>query len=498
MVIKILSSNASFNGVSYNARKTEKDLGELMKVANFGYLNHVQNLLPEEYKTYFKKQSSLNPKVKNPQFHVAISCKGQEYNKHELTKIAESYLKEMGYSENPYLIVFHKDTDNNHVHIVSTRIDSQGNRINRDFENKRSIQALGKIMKSDHKASVDDLIKKAFSFNLSSLSQFKMIFEKQGYNISNTNEKFTLRKCDDVQAEIPMHKINELIAGHKKDVNRIFQLREIIEKYKATANSEIRPVYEPNKNFELKKLQGYTSDLAELLKQKFRIDIIFHGKNGMQPYGYTLIDHSKRTVFKGGDVMPLSRFIKNELIDQVAQAKITIRTDNLSSYAAANTVENILPQLSAITAKEVSKIKGLLLSAIYEFSSLEEGLRYHNMEIVKVDDILFVLSKNCNALLKANRLTDKEQYNLLAKFSGVNIQQKENITPEITIPEEFSYTAESIKQPISQDNSSSIQKESAVFEVLQLFDLNISDDIDDEQINGRNRRREKKSRVNTR
>ena len=38
MIVKILSSSASFDGVSYNTGKINKGKGELMKVKNFGAL----------------------------------------------------------------------------------------------------------------------------------------------------------------------------------------------------------------------------------------------------------------------------------------------------------------------------------------------------------------------------------------------------------------------------------------------------------------------------
>jgi len=61
----------------------------------------------------------------------------------------------MGYGEQPFLIVYHNDTDNNHVHMVSTRIDRTGKTISSSFENNRAIQNLNKILGLDEKQSVE-------------------------------------------------------------------------------------------------------------------------------------------------------------------------------------------------------------------------------------------------------------------------------------------------------------------------------------------------------
>src|SRR5690606_20281506 len=107
MTVKILSSTSSFNGVSYNTNKTQTAKGELMKFKNFGYLQHSNNVTPEEMKTVLKVHSNRNKQVKSKQFHAVVSCKERRYTKIELTIIAEESLDKMGYGANPYLVVFH-------------------------------------------------------------------------------------------------------------------------------------------------------------------------------------------------------------------------------------------------------------------------------------------------------------------------------------------------------------------------------------------------------
>src|SRR5690606_8640251 len=142
MRAKILSSTSSFNGVTYNTNKTQNEKGELTRLRNFGYLQDTKEVGPNEVKNYLMAHSNRNSLVKDKQFHAMISCKGREFSKEQLTDIAHEWVDKMGYGNNPFLIVFHKDTANNHVHIVSSRIDKEGKKISDSFEKLRAQEAI--------------------------------------------------------------------------------------------------------------------------------------------------------------------------------------------------------------------------------------------------------------------------------------------------------------------------------------------------------------------
>ena len=128
MIIKILGSQSSFRGVSYNEDKIAEGKSESLVAENFVF---PEGLTPSkaDYINYLKYYSSNNEKVKEKQFHAVISAKGKEHTPKELVKYAKQYLEKMGYGKNPYLIYFHNDTDNNHVHMVSTRIGPDGKKV---------------------------------------------------------------------------------------------------------------------------------------------------------------------------------------------------------------------------------------------------------------------------------------------------------------------------------------------------------------------------------
>lgn len=117
MIVKIMEPAGShFSGVEYKDNKVEKGKGELMMMKNFpSFIN--ENSSKEDVKNYLASVSKSD-RAKKPQFHAAISTKFREHSKEDLARIAQNFMENMGYGDQPYIVVFHNDTENNHVHIV--------------------------------------------------------------------------------------------------------------------------------------------------------------------------------------------------------------------------------------------------------------------------------------------------------------------------------------------------------------------------------------------
>lgn len=54
-------------------------------------------------------------------------------------------MQQMGYGEQPYIVFKHNDIDRSHIHIVSTTVDKNGNKISDSFEKKRSMEICRQI-----------------------------------------------------------------------------------------------------------------------------------------------------------------------------------------------------------------------------------------------------------------------------------------------------------------------------------------------------------------
>ncbi|QJD95957.1 relaxase/mobilization nuclease domain-containing protein [Mucilaginibacter robiniae] len=256
MIVKILpKSSPGFAGVTYNTDKIDRSQGELMRTANFGALDALDRLRPQDYINYLQLVSAQNKRVTQPEFHVVFSAKGDRYTKGELTDTAVKWLEEMGYGAQPYLIIYHRDTGHNHVHAVTTRVDKSGRKINSAFEKVRAQQLLNRVLGYEW----------AQTYQVSTKAQFYLLLERNGYTGKDYQEQ----------------KLQALLDQHQPDRQRALQIRQWFEAYQ------------------------HQPDFVLLMRQQFGLDVVFHSAEGKQPYGYTVIDHETRQVFKGSEILNL-------------------------------------------------------------------------------------------------------------------------------------------------------------------------------------------------
>jgi hypothetical protein len=448
MIVKILASSASFSGVSYNTDKIGRGKGDLMKVSNFGPLQALEHLRPEDYKNYLKLLSAQNKRVKAPQFHAVISAKGNTYDKTALTEIAVLWLKSMGYGEQPFLIVYHNDTDNNHVHMVSTRIDRTGKTISSSFENNRAIQNLNKILGLDEKQSAKRDIEKALSYGFSTKAQFMMVLESQGYALREKDTALEVIKFGVKQGAVELKVIEESVKNYHPDQERKTQITAIFHKYAKIYNTALKPNGTPLAGEFQKKSNGFTSDFSACLKEKFGIGILFHASADKPPYGYSVIDHAGKTVFKGGEIMPLK-----EMLEMPKGRQYFSEADSLETNGE-------FPGQS-ISEETLSYYAAIMRAALYNYPDLVQGLQHQGLTLIRNGGDFTLADPGARIFINALELLDEGEYRHLTAV--------------------FSESAEWPDETEIQNNS--------------IRGINIASDIDDEAIHGR-KRKKKASTIN--
>src|SRR5690606_11264418 len=72
--------------------------------------------------------------------HISINLpRGEKLNDNEFFELSKAYMQHMGYGQQPYIVVRHRDTKHQHVHIVSTTIKEDCLQINLSNDFKRNV-----------------------------------------------------------------------------------------------------------------------------------------------------------------------------------------------------------------------------------------------------------------------------------------------------------------------------------------------------------------------
>ena len=138
MIAKISSSANLAGALGYNFKKVNTG-GASVLLAEGLYEN------PDSAYTLLEvlsdMQALIPPKcrTKNLVFHCSLNPHPKEKLTDEnLIRIAQEYMQALGYGEQPYIVFKHNDIEREHIHIVSLRVNSAGEKINDKFENRRS------------------------------------------------------------------------------------------------------------------------------------------------------------------------------------------------------------------------------------------------------------------------------------------------------------------------------------------------------------------------
>ncbi len=320
MIVKIMKpAGTNFPGVDYNDNKIDKGKGELMLMKNFpSFINENSN--KQQVRDYLKAISKSN-KVQKPQFHAVISTKFQEHSKEDLKEISADFMAQMGYGQQPYIVVFHKDTENNHIHIVSTRVDKlSGKKIDDSYEKLKAQKALAQVMEKRYGINEDGKLNQLLNYKIGSFQQLKTLLNRNGYQLTeNTNDgkSITISKNGIVQRRISA---DQIVFSNKEGEKRIRQIRAIFSKYKQLYSNKVFRVDDYRKQEAMlpeekhknhwKPVIEFESELQKKLRDSFGIDIVFHHKDDQMPFGYTLIDHRTATVHKGSEIMKMGELFE--------------------------------------------------------------------------------------------------------------------------------------------------------------------------------------------
>jgi hypothetical protein len=402
MIAKIISNSndsSGFPSIKYSLKKEDLSRGELLEIRNFptSYNKSCKDYELRNYLELTTKGLRHNSKkqIKNPEFHAVISGKGN-VNKEELNNVSVKWLEKMGYSKQPSIIVFHNDSNNNHVHIITSRVDIEtGKKINNDNERYKSLDALESILGKEIRR--DKKKKNILSYDfetkgqlISTLDQYKIPYnedEKGNISVKYSKDQFDFNK-----------EYFQTNSKKKIDFARKKQLRAIFYKYKEQSNLKAFKIQESRR-------ATYDSQFISGINKKFGLELVFHSKDDKDPFGYSIIDHKENKVYKGSDIMKMKEIVNfssnkitrkefEKLKDMKAQSKLSAEI-----YLKKNNQEFAKDFLDI----DYNLKRKKYISEWKKFENSDEFLKKYNLEYHKGNDNSILINEYSKQIHEINK-----------------------------------------------------------------------------------------------
>lgn len=336
MVAKIITGKSIIGALNYNEHKVQKGKAELLLASLYPKAEEQLNFY--EKLARLENLASLNQATKTNCLHISLNFDPSEnLDKEQLKQIAETYMQRIGFGEQPFLVYQHHDAGHSHVHIVSTNIQKNGNRIvlhnigktlseparkeiEKEFnlipaesKSQRQLKSLKPILlekavygKSETKRAITNIVGQVVrSYKFTSLSELNAVLRQFNVMADQGKDGTKMRQHGGLHYSIINNNGNPIGVPIKasaiyerptlKNIEARFEQNEKARKEFKEGTKEIISDVRCS-------LKGAGKEqFMQTLKQK-GINAVFHQNASGFVYGLTYIDNVKRCVFKGSDL----------------------------------------------------------------------------------------------------------------------------------------------------------------------------------------------------
>ncbi|PWN64175.1 conjugal transfer protein MobB [Chryseobacterium viscerum] len=171
MIAKIGRGENLLGALAYNQLKVDKENGQILftqKIAETVNGQYTTAQLARSFEPYL----IANNKTEKPVLHISLNPDPKDkVSDDQFVSIAQDYMEQMGYGNQPFVVFKHTDIDRTHIHIVSVCVDEEGKKISDTFEKRRSMKLCreleekhGLIPATEQSPSQDDRIFKPIDY----------------------------------------------------------------------------------------------------------------------------------------------------------------------------------------------------------------------------------------------------------------------------------------------------------------------------------------------
>ncbi|MFW0739734.1 conjugal transfer protein MobB [Flavobacterium sp. T12S277] len=329
MIAKIGRSGNLYGALAYNQLKVENENGQILfgnKIIETAGGHYSVAQLAQSFAPYL----IANRNTEKHALHISLNPDPNDIvSDDRYREMAEEYMREMGYGQQPYVVFKHTDLDRSHIHIVSVCVDEEGKKISDKFEKRRSMSVCremeikyGLIPATDKEHKQNDMVFRPVDYwagdvksqiasiirHLPNYYQYQTLGEYNAllslFNVTTEKVEGELRgEIRQGLLYIPLNEKGER-AGHPFKASLfgknagLSTLELHYAKSKETLKDHpAKPTIEAAVTIALQS----TSDELAFKKQlgEQGINVVIRRNDTARIYGITFIDHNSKTVWNG-------------------------------------------------------------------------------------------------------------------------------------------------------------------------------------------------------
>lgn len=332
MIAKIGKGENLWGALTYNQQKVDNENGTVL------FTNKIPDLWDHPYSVrffhqYFEPYLIANNKTEKPVRHISLNPDpNDKVDDKVYREMAQQYMQEMGYGNQPYVVFKHTDIDRTHIHIVTTCVQIDGKKISDRYDHSRSMEACRKLekqynlkvtganrnlnqssifkpvdyTKGNIKTQLSSILRhmpQTYSFQSigayrALLSQFNISVEEVNGELHGKMRKGMVYFATDKNGKKISNPFKSSLFGRHAGVENI---QELIEKSKVKMkNDPLKFILKRTIETAISTSRTETAFKKQLLEQG-TATVIRKNDDG-RIYGITFIDHNSKSVWNGSQL----------------------------------------------------------------------------------------------------------------------------------------------------------------------------------------------------
>ena len=332
MVAKINRGNSLYGALIYNQEKVNEAMARI--ISGHRIITDVTDnpdKVIQQTMLSFENYLLANKNTEKPILHISLNPSPEDYlSDKQFADLAKDYMYRMGYGDQPYIVYIHEDTSRRHIHIVSTCVDENGNKISDKYEWNRSMKVCRELESKYNLKNITDkeaellepYLKKADYSKGDLKTQISNILKsvKNNYRYQTFGEYSAMLSCFNIEAKqvkgehegVPFTGIVYAITDDSGKVlstpikssliGKSFGYDGLNKRMKHNAKEFKAGKWKPKIRNEvalaMHGTNGNRHEFINLLKGR-GIDAVFRENEEGRIYGATFIDHNSKEVYNG-------------------------------------------------------------------------------------------------------------------------------------------------------------------------------------------------------